>query len=69
MTLPPLPQSADKSAICARLGLNEHTHKLLLVSLKPMFESFPLTLMSDIERSRVCSKRFELELPQPDRAI
>ncbi|RYN35041.1 hypothetical protein AA0119_g1169 [Alternaria tenuissima] len=30
MTLPPLPQSADKSAICARLGLNEHTHKLLL---------------------------------------
>ncbi|KAG9187395.1 hypothetical protein G6011_05266 [Alternaria panax] len=30
MTLPPLPQSADKSAICTRLGLNDHTHKLLL---------------------------------------
>jgi hypothetical protein len=39
------------------------------VSLNPMFESSPLTLMSDIERSRLCSKRFELELPQPDRAI
>jgi hypothetical protein len=69
MTLPPLPQSADKSAICTRLGLNEHTHKLLLVSLNQIFEGRPLTLTSPVERSRGCSQRIELELLQPDRAI
>ncbi|EMD68239.1 hypothetical protein COCSADRAFT_33187 [Bipolaris sorokiniana ND90Pr] len=30
MSMPPLPQSADKSAICARLGLSDRIHKLLL---------------------------------------
>ncbi|KAL6158608.1 hypothetical protein ACJQWK_03832 [Exserohilum turcicum] len=30
MSMPPLPQSADKSAICARLGLTDQIHKLLL---------------------------------------
>jgi hypothetical protein len=37
MSLPPLPQSADKSAICARLGLSDRVHKLLLVSLRFTF--------------------------------
>ncbi|KAF1829789.1 hypothetical protein BDW02DRAFT_610376, partial [Decorospora gaudefroyi] len=30
MSLPPLPQSADKSAIIARLGVSERVHRLLL---------------------------------------
>lgn len=32
--MPPLPQSADKSAICARLGLSDRIHKLLLVRIQ-----------------------------------
>jgi hypothetical protein len=69
MNLPPLPQSADKSTICTRLGLNERIHKLLLVSLNPMLEIRSLTYTSLVERSRGCSQRVELELLQPDRAV
>jgi hypothetical protein len=41
MERPGLAQSADKQVLFARLGLNEHVHKLLLVGLRrPVSISF-----------------------------
>jgi hypothetical protein len=49
-----LPQSASKSDICNRLGLSESTHRLLLVSVRIIFQSRPLTHLTFTDRSCGC---------------
>lgn len=63
--MPPLPQSADKSAICARLGLSDRIHKLLLVRIQIRFDRKLLIHLStqkeaEIARDALSSNPYNL---------
>ncbi|KAK1917404.1 hypothetical protein P3342_000117 [Pyrenophora teres f. teres] len=52
MTLPPISQSADKSTICTRLGINDRVHKLLLKEAEAARDALSRNPYSLTEQSR-----------------
>lgn len=69
MSLGPLAQSADKSVLMKRLGLNDRTHRLLLVSFTPNRYHLLANPAVVVGRGRARKGCYERAPAQPDRPV